>query len=308
MKKFFSIILFYIILNFANNLLAKQFNIGDQINNYFNFNKDISIELTSGNWTVVRSEDYIDEIKQRIVGIARVENNEVMEIIEVYEGLLAGYFIGYVDPILIELVFKGEHDGCYERPEYFLVEFYRKGSTFNCMVIRHMDVRKELKYPDDPEGKLSAASYNNWIKQTSVKYPKIMFESNHTYFSRLVGGNWYSVIRLANPKLLNAPETKFFTEEKSEYHKYNISNYPKHNDAMNQWISISADFHQFFEEMVKAKNRHKLSLENYSANTQSFQINQNDNIVDQIKKLKELMDNGVITNKEFEKAKKKLLN
>ena len=203
MKKFFSIILFYIILNFANNLLAKQFNIGDQINNYFNFNKDISIELTSGNWTVVRSEDYIDEIKQRIVGIARVENNEVMEIIEVYEGLLAGYFIGYVDPILIELVFKGEHDGCYERPEYFLVEFYRKGSTFNCMVIRHMDVRKELKYPDHPEDQLSAASYNNWIKQTSVKYPKIMFESNHTYFSRLVGGNWYSVIRLANPKLLN---------------------------------------------------------------------------------------------------------
>ena len=77
---------------------------------------------------------------------------------------------------------------------------------------------------------------------------------------------------------------------------------------MNQWISISADFHQFFEEMAKAKNRHKLSLGNYSANTQSFQINQNDNIVDQIQKLKELMDNGVITNKEFEKAKKKLLN
>ena len=38
------------------------------------------------------------------------------------------------------------------------------------------------------------------------------------------------------------------------------------------------------------------------------EITKNDNLADQIKQLKKLLDDGVITQKEFEKAKKKVLN
>ena len=61
----------------------------------------------------------------KVVGIARVENNEVMEMIEVYEGLLAGYYVGHVEPIITELVFHDKYDGT-ERPEYFLLSHIEK--------------------------------------------------------------------------------------------------------------------------------------------------------------------------------------
>ena len=115
---------------------------------------------------------------------------------------------------LNEVIFEDPYDGCYERPEYFLLKLYRRGSTFNCMIIRHMDVSKELNYPDGPHDKAAASAYNYWIKKNSLTYPKIMLESHHSYFSRLVGGRWHEVRRYINPKILNAPQSKFFSEFK----------------------------------------------------------------------------------------------
>ena len=45
-----------------------------------------------------------------------------------------------------------------------LQELYRKGSTFNCMIVRHADMTKLLNYPDDPEDRGIASAYNFWIK------------------------------------------------------------------------------------------------------------------------------------------------
>ena len=66
-----------------------------------------------------------------------------------------------------------------------------------------------------------------------------------------------------NPKLLNAPEAKHLTEETSEYHKYNIDRFPEHKKIMELWVSISAQRHIEFENMSKAKTRHKLKLDKY---------------------------------------------
>ena len=54
----------------------------------------------------------------------------------------------------------------------------------------------QLNYPDDSTyGKAVASAYNNWIKKRSIKFPKIMLESHHSYFSRLTGGTWHEVRR-----------------------------------------------------------------------------------------------------------------
>ena len=255
------------------------------------------VRANTSNWGVL----------QRVVGIARVENNEVMEMIEVYEGLLAGYYVGHVEPIITELVFHDKYDGCYERPEYFLLELYSKGSTFNCMIVRHTDMTKLLNYPDDPEDRGIASAYNFWIKSKNLTHPKIMLESYHTYFSRLAGGRWYQVVRFINPKIINAPKSNFFTEETSEYHKHNISQFPDHSETMNRWISNSSKFHKEFETMTSAKNRHKLSLDKYILDSKT-EVKSEDPIIDQLNKLHDLFKSGALTKEEFEKAKKKILN
>ena len=306
MKKIIFIFLFNFLLIFNSTAFAKTFYIGNEVNNVFDFNRHIKIKLESNNWEVVRANTMNDGVSQRIVGIARIENNEIMEMIEIYEGLLAGYYIGHVDPIIIEIVFHDKHDGCYERSEYFLLELYRKGSTFNCMIVRHMDVTKELKYPDSPWGKAAASPYNYWIKKNALVYPKIMLEAHHDYFSRLTGGRWHTVKRFINPKLLNAPKSKYFSEETSEYHKMNISQFPEHQKTMSEWISLSSQFQKEFEEMVKSKKRHRLNLDQYIDN--SIAIKSDNLITNQLKKLNDLYKSGVLTKEEFEKAKKKILN
>ena len=307
MKNFLYVIFITLTINIFSNAFAKTFYTGDSINDYFNYNRDIKIKLSQGNWTVVRKA-MEGNPKQKIVGIGRVENNEIMEVIEVYEGKLAGYYVKYVDPILIEMVFKNKYDGCYERSEYYLLELYRKGSTFNCMIVRHREMTKLLNYPDDPDDRGISSAYNFWIKSKKLTYPKIMLESYHTYFSRMVGGKWYQIVHFIHPKLLNAPKSNFFTEETSEYHKHNISQFSEHKKTMKKWTSISSKFHiKFQDEMAKSKNRHKLSLDKYLINT-GVEAKSNDSVIEQIKQINELYKSGAITKEEFKKAKEKLLN
>ena len=138
-KIIISVLYFFLFLNF--NSFAKTFYIGDEVSNVFNFNRYIKIKLETDNWEVVRANTMNAGVLQRIVGIARVENNEIMEMIEVYEGLLAGYYVAHVEPIITELVFMTNMMGVMSDLN-ILLKLYRRGSTFNCMIVRHMDVTK----------------------------------------------------------------------------------------------------------------------------------------------------------------------
>jgi hypothetical protein len=306
MKKIFVIIFLYLL--FCEKIYAAPFFVGQEVKNNFIYDKKIQLSIDGDNWEVIRKNTSLDYgIKQKIVSIGRIENNEIMEIIEVYEGVLAGLYISDIDPIIIEIVFKDKHDGCYERPEYFLLELYRKGATYNCMIVSHMDVTKELNYPDSPHGKAAASAYNYWIKKKSLSYPKIMFSAYHGYFSRMSGGTWYEIRHHINPKLLDAPNSKFFSEDTSEYHKMNISQYPKHKITMNKWIAISSEFHKNFEDMNNTKNHHKLNLDQYYMEVKKNTKNNNE-LTNQLNRLNELYKDGVLTEEEFKKAKEKILN
>ena len=218
---------------FCYNLNATNFSIGQEIKNKFIYDNNIQIALSDGKWVVIRNSTDLEYFKQKIVGIGRIENNEIMELIEVYYGDFGGQYMHYVNVALNEYLFKDKHDGCYERPAYSLLEFYHRGSSYNCWVVFHMDVTKELTYPDGPHDKAVAAAYNAWIRKNSIDYPKIMLGSRHGYFSRLSGGNLIQIIRYINPKIINAPQSKFFSEETSEYHKANIIDHPRHQKSMN---------------------------------------------------------------------------
>ena len=295
------------ILLMCNEVNAKKYKVNDVIENQFIINKKFKLNLPQGKWTVIQAHgDFYYGIASKVYWLIRLENNFVVESIEIAEVKTAGIFEDIVNQAIYEALFKNKYDGCYERPEYFIVKVYKKGSTHNCLVVDHSDVHKDFFTPDDPE--ISNAGVKKWIKDNNIQLPRVGLSSFHAYFSRLAAGKWYLLSYGIDPKILNAPKNKFISEETSEYHKNNISNYPEHQKIMQKWVSISAKRHIEFEDIIKVKERHKLDLNSLLPSTSVSSKNLSNDILDQLKKLNDLYKGGVLTKDEFEKAKKKILN
>ena len=87
-----------------------------------------------------------------------------------------------------------------------------------------------------------------------------------------------------------------------EYHPNNIDNHTEHKKIMSKFIEISSLRHMNFETIVNAKKRHKLKF----ANINSYKVQSNE-VLNQLEQLKSLYKEGVLTEEEFNKAKKKIL-
>ena len=294
-------------LFFSAEVNAKRYKVNDVIENQFVMNKKFQLNLPEGKWTVVQSRgDNYYGLVSKIYLLVRLENNLAVEYIEIAEMKTAGVFESLVNQAIYEALFKNKYDGCYERPEYFVVKVYKKGSTHNCLVIDHSDVHKDFFTPDD--GETSDAGVKKWIRDNNIQLPRVGLSSFHAYFSRLAAGKWYLLSYGIDPKILNGPKNNFISEETSEYHKNNISNYPDHQKTMQKWVSISAQRHIEFEKLIKVIERHKLDLGNLSPSKSKLSENLSNDIIDQINKLNDLYKNGILSKDEFEKAKKKILN
>jgi len=304
MKRYLKLLFFLLIINFfSSNIFAANLINSDE----FSIGKRLKVTLSPGKWySVLNSGDNWHGLDYNSSMLARVENNEVLEIITLGKINTAGFYESLVNTAVYEIFYKNQHDGCYERPEYYLLELYKKGNSVNCMKVRHLDVLKEFNNPDDPESRGDYARIKKWVKDNNYKYSKIMLNSSHQYFSRLVRGEYIEITYTIDPKILNAPETKHFTEESSEYHKYNIEKFPKHKKIMEKWISIASKRHKIFEKNHKIRKYHALKLEKYINPDLDYE-DQSD-VVDSLKKLNDLYKSGVLTKEEFEEAKKKLLN
>jgi len=308
MKKILSlVILCFIFFSLNNEADAKKYKIGEIVENKFNFNKEFTMNLPEGKWTIIGryNQDYYG-IRGKVYTLVRIENKTILESIEIGELNTAGLFPTEISHAIYEVIFKNKYDGCYERPEYYLVKVFKKGSTHNCLIIKHSDVHKDFFTPDDPE--VSNAFIKKWIRDNNIQLPKVGLRSFHAYYSRMVKGKWYLLTYGIDPIILNAPKNIFINEESSEYHKNNISNYPEHKKIMNKWVSISAQRHLEFENIVDALDRHKLDLNNLSPYKSLTSENSSSDIVDQINKLNNLYKIGALTKDEFEKAKSKILN
>ena len=296
-------------LLFSNNAFAKKYKIEDIVENKFYMSKKVILDLPKGKWTVVEKKKY-NYYGVKVIEYTLVKRNgkKVTEAISINEFNTAGVYEGRVSHAINEIMFKGKYDGCYDRPEYTVIEFYRKGSTHNCFWVGHYDLIKQVYNPDDPELKTANTQLKMWLKEKKITLPKVALYSEHSYFSRLSRGKWYGLVYVVDPNILNAPDNNFIKEDTSEYHKNNIDKFPEHKKIMKKWISISAQRHLDFENLVSAKEKHKLDLSNFSPIKNITSQNQNDELINQLKNLNDLFKNGVLTKEEFEKAKKKLLN
>lgn len=308
MKKFlFFCITFVLLIKHAD---AKSYRIGDKLSGEIEFYKKYKFELPQGEWTVADKYSYsYYGATSKGYQLLKIKNKKAIEGISIGELDIGSRFQGDFNNILYTIVFKNKYDGCYKRPEYFILEFYAKGITHNCFWISHQDVYKELFDPDDPELRGVNSQYKAWLRENNIELPKVAIGSSHSYFSRLTGGKWFVMSHGYDPEILGAPESKFIKEDRSEYHKYNISNFPEHKKVMEKVISIGAKRHKLFEEEVRAKEHHKIDLTSYlKASLEISETNNGDDIYNQIKKLNELYKSGTLSEDEFKKAKDKILN
>ena len=292
-------------------VFGETYKTGQEVEGQIFFSKKVKIDLPEGKWIIAARQLYnYHGLNLEEYILVKTENNEFLEGVRVGQFQLAGIVEARINTALYEILFKDKYDGCYERPEYFVLEFYTKGSSHNCFWVMHEEVNK-LYNPDDPALRGANRLLIQWLEDNSIKLPKITLGSDHSYFSRLTGGTWFMVGYSANPKIFDAPKNKFYTEESSEYHKYNIEKFPEHKKTMQKWISISAERHKRFEENVNARNSNKLDLNNYYSGKIKPKDNKNklsSEVISQIKQLNDLYKAGVLTKEEFEKAKKKILN
>jgi hypothetical protein len=311
MKKIISTLLFSLIIFNANISLALDYKKGQTISDSFQVSKKFKIDLTPGEWIVVqKNSDYYYGLRFKSYILIKTENNKLVEGILIEEIHTAGVYEYVVNDAIIKIIFKNKYDGCYERPEYYYINFYKKGTTLNCLRVGHRDINKRIYDPRDPEQRNLYSQLKKWLRENSINLPKTGFWSGHNYFSRLVKGKLYNIHYYADPSFVNAPESKFFTEETSEYHKNRIKNFPEHEKSMKKWMLISAERHRNFEKSAKALERHHLNLDEFTlVNTKSNNDTKSSgDIVEEIQKLNELYKDGVLTKDEFEKAKKKILN
>ncbi len=313
MKKILIIILFSsLISTIVNSDIKQRYSIGEKITNEVILDNKISIDLSDGVWEVVertgwRWGNYTGEY----IFIIKANEKEIVESISLSFLNTGGKRIADVNSWLYEVVFVNKHDGCYKRPEYYKLELFHKGATINCMIISHTDINKEIYNPDDKEFAYLNEKIVSWIHENSIELPKIMLTSEHIFFSRSASSKFYGYSHSINPKFFEGPKTKFITEDTSEYHPFNIDKYPIHEKFMNNFMSSQSLIHVSLEENIGIKDYQKLELSKYiNKKTETKKSNGTDkgDIVSQIKDLKELLDTGVITQDEFVKAKKKILN
>ena len=222
----------FLIFCIFENVSAKSYKIGDRISGEIEFYKKYRFELPSGTWIIA------DRFRYSYYGatakgykLLKIKGKKAIEGFSIAELDIGARFQSAFNDALHLIMFKNEYDGCYERPEYYILEYFKKGSSHNCFWIMHLDVFKELNDPDDPELRGTSTQYKAWIRDNKVELPKIAIGSSHSYFSRLTGGKWFVIDHYFDPEILGAPKSDFINEDRSEYHKYNISNYPDHKKS-----------------------------------------------------------------------------
>jgi hypothetical protein len=151
---------------------------------------------------------------------------------------------------------------------------------------------------------------------------KIMQPDIYVYFRYAYskGSKLYGVRYFYNPELDGVPKPKNLSWATNEFHMQRVMQYPKHEAFLKKFISVSANLVDRFNQLNKVTGGLTLNPEENFTQA-SINVEKKEpkkvkkstdkdkgDIVSQIKGLKELLDAGAITQDEFDKAKKKLLN
>lgn len=273
--------------------------------------KGITYELLEGEWILVSKFDWhIMGIQGDGVTLALIENNTLKALVDIGHITTSGKRQALVSQILDRAIVNGVTDGCYDKSEYYIVKVWQRGMSANCLISRHLDLKKEMYNPDynveaDGYGETySTAAFKNFFKKNNLEIPKILISNRHFYMSPSHGGRTVAFSIDRNPEFFGVSNTLIGNENNSEYHKTNLEKHPKKKKFVNEIIQQSFVYHKNFENKLKVKDYQKLDL---GISENKKKENKDKSIVSELQKLNELFKSGAISKKEFEAAKKKLL-
>ena len=274
----------------------------------------IKFNLPEGEWLLIQKNGWsVGAIRYIRAIFVKEENNVLKEIFEAAVVNAGGSWIGQVDTWLQgELFSTTNPDGCRDKSEYYFVKIKKRSASFNCFIIRHEDVEKEVWNPEKMASGI-VKSFNSswvrkWVRDKNIILPITMLTSDHYFYDKNIGYNAVLMSHSINPEFYNGPKTQFQSEDNSEYHRYNIKKYPKVKKYMDNFVKQAIYKHQEFERLVKTKNNFKLNFDEFNLKNKSIIKSNSGDFINKINALKKLFDDGVLTKEEFTKAKKKILN
>ena len=194
-----------------------------------------------------------------------------------------------------------------DRTNVYFIKKHKGNKNYACWMVNH-------SRSDIADNKGFWAKVREYEIANKIKGPDIYVYSQYEYSKgpKVWGASYYY-----NPELDGVPKPKSLEWDTNEFHKQRVMNYPKHEEFLKKFISISANFVDAFNQTQKIKDSRKSSLgvkeyiSNVSINAGSGTATENnskESLVNQLKSLKDLLDSGTISREEFDKAKKKLLN
>ena len=313
MKKFLGILVLGLIL-FTESAVAKKTKMvtGKDYEGEIIWVKGAKIKLPPGKFRLIERIQWTSwGITARSNWFANFKDGVWDEDVELEEVGGAKYQ-SQLRQLYYEFLFMDKYDGCYPRSEYTVVKVKKRGGAFNCMLIAHIDINKVLYHPDDPQ-RTDNAYFKWYIRKNNLTVPAIALCATHYFYAPTVNDILLVYSHCLNPETHGASKNKFTTEETSEYHPSNIKQYPDKKKYMENFIKLAAQQHRSFEIGIGAKEHHKLDLSEYGVGeiieeTKTTNITSGSGISDEIKELKKLHEEGVLTDDEFEKAKKKVLS
>ena len=275
----------------------------------------VKINLPEGQWTMIGRWGWsVSAVRADGVTLGILENNTLKGLIDIAHVDSGGKWIGYVNDWIREVYIVNKTDGCYKRSEYYLVERHTEGAAFNCLVIRHFDVQKEIYNPDKDYAKyqvLNQGFLRVWIKKNNIELPMTLLSSEHAFYAPSVRNKVLVLSYLINPELYGSSKTEFGTEETSEYHRANINKYPSKKKFMENWVKIAAQRHKNFEKDVGAKEIHKLDLSKYGAAEAIEETKtavSSSGTTEELKECVKLFKANELTKEQFENCKNKVLS
>jgi hypothetical protein len=196
-----------------------------------------------------------------------------------------------------------------DRTNVYFIKKSKGNKKFACWMVNHS--RSDISANEGFWAKVRDYEIANGIKGPDI-YVYSLYE--YAKGPKLWGAAYYY-----NPELDGVPKPKNLEWETNEFHKQRVMDYPKHEEFLKKYISVSAEFVDAFNTTHKIKNSSALSLNasdyisNASINTGGTASNKKDktstsSLTEELKDLKELLDTGAITKEEFNKAKDQLLN
>ena len=273
----------------------------------------IKYELPPGKWRLIDKWGWEwSSISSRGASFILDDGNRASAFFEISEINTNGKYVAYLTNWLQKIFFRNEHDGCYERPEYYLLIRKKRGAFFNCFTTRHFDLKKRFYDADDQWQKVGVAKIRKYLETNNITYPRIMLYRNHDFFAMRVDDSYMGMTYLVDPEIIGGPKSSYFKEETSEYHRDNINKFPDHKKLMDDFTKNAAIEHKIFEKNLGARREHFLDFSKIGVDKiekiKFTNTNISSDIISKLKTLNELYKSGALDKDEFKKAKEKILN